>query len=1160
MNDLALTLRRGCLILAGLLFLLPAGAPAQVYITEILADPPNELAGDANGDGVRDSSADEFVELYNAGADTLSLSGWRLSDDDTTPARSFVFPAWARLEPGGYLVLFGGGAPTGFTMPVFVDDGRIGDGLTNSGDTVFLIDARGDTADVVHGHDWPADRAAARNPAGVFVAHGDPPGQGEAYSPGRAGLIAPPPPPPHLPGRSPFTAVVVSEVLADPPDDLAGDTNGDGVRDSFADEFVELYNTGPDTLSLAGWVLGDDDAAPAACFHFPAGTRLAPGAYLVLFGGGAPTSFAVPAFADDGRIGDGLSNTGDTVLLFDALGDTVAVVQGQDWPADRSVVRFPEGTGDFVPHDTPPGAGEPCSPGRARTLATPPPAEPLPAAPPPLIHLSPVQLIVAEILADPPGDINGDGRADRNEDEFVELFNPGPDLDLSGWRLSDDDTPPERQFHFPAGSLLPRGQRLVLFGGGAAPRTEGLAFADDGTLGDGLANAGDRLLLIGGPAADTLLSFTYTSKPDLNQSLACEEGPCQPHGQLPGRASSSPGGPRLLYTGFRLDSLRLETDQSAALALRGEFPGGSEPIDPSRVLWHVEDRRVIQVDRDGIARGLRPGRTTVDAWTPEVFLASTWAQVLPPPPPPPPPNQAPRFVAAPDTQAYAGSHYHCTLLAEDPEHSTLLYTPTLLPAWLQWEPLTRTLQGQAPPEPGSAQIAVEADDGQGGLAVLRFALHVVPLPAIRFSEVLSDPPPGLAGDANGDGQRHSQTDEFIELYHNGPDSLDLSGCLLAGEKGSTLFRFPAGTRLPAGARAVVFGDDPPEEPYYFSAGGRLGQGLNNRQGVLCLIDPAGPDTLARAAYYLERDPDQSLCWLPGHDEPVLHGQWPGRDLHSPGKPRPQLQTLSLDPPRLLLVAGEQAQLKVVGRYSDGLQQELAGTGQWRSTATSVAPLRGQGLVAAADTGHARVWVQFDTFAASCQVAVQYPLSRRLEFSPSWERLAAPAGLPLTFAVRSLAGEPLACTWSVNGRPQPNRAQQLVRCAPTRQPDTLEVEVRVRRETYTRRWLLQPGSAAQRADTLIITGPLRPRAHPNPFNSSTQIRFQLAAPSQAPTLCLYDLAGQQVRQLEVEAEGAGWHHTTWDGLDAEGRPAASGIYLYTIEGGAQRQLGKLLLLR
>jgi hypothetical protein len=262
-----------------------------------------------------------------------------------------------------------------------------------------------------------------------------------------------------------------------------------------------------------------------------------------------------------------------------------------------------------------------------------------------------------------------------------------------------------------------------------------------------------------------------------------------------------------------------------------------------------------------------------------------------------------------------------------------------------------------------------------------------------------------------------------------------------------------------------------------------------------------------------------------------------------------------------LTSGESAQLKVVGRYSDGLQQELHLAGQWRTSAPAIASLKGQGAVIAADTGRARISVQFDTFAASCQVVVQHPLPRRVEFSPSLKRFAAPPGLPLSFAVRSLTGEALDCSWAINGRPQQTRAQHLVHFVPWQRPDTIEVEVRVRRETHTHRWLLQPGTAQPRQpDTLIAAGPLRPRNHPNPFNASTHIRFQLPAGDQAPVVRLCDLAGQLVRQLQVHGEAAGWYRAFWDGLDGEGRPAASGIYLYIIESNAQRQLGKLLLLR
>ena len=38
--------------------------------------------------------------------------------------------------------------------------------------------------------------------------------------------------------------VVISEVLADPPTGEVGDANQDGQRDTYEDEFIELYNAG----------------------------------------------------------------------------------------------------------------------------------------------------------------------------------------------------------------------------------------------------------------------------------------------------------------------------------------------------------------------------------------------------------------------------------------------------------------------------------------------------------------------------------------------------------------------------------------------------------------------------------------------------------------------------------------------------------------------------------------------------------------------------------------------------------------------------------------------------------------------------------------------------------------------------------------------------
>ena len=61
---------------------LAATLHCDIMINEILADPPGsaagDLQGDANHDGVRSSSDDEFVELANSTTHDIDMSGYQL--------------------------------------------------------------------------------------------------------------------------------------------------------------------------------------------------------------------------------------------------------------------------------------------------------------------------------------------------------------------------------------------------------------------------------------------------------------------------------------------------------------------------------------------------------------------------------------------------------------------------------------------------------------------------------------------------------------------------------------------------------------------------------------------------------------------------------------------------------------------------------------------------------------------------------------------------------------------------------------------------------------------------------------------------------------------------------------------------------------------------
>ena len=145
--------------------------------------------------------------------------------------------------------------------------------------------------------------------------------------------------------------VVISEVLVDPPVGVIGDANRDGQRDRYKDEFIELYNAGPDTISLAGWRLGDSRPL-RDYFRFPPDAVIAPESYIVLFGGGRPAGFTVPVYTDDGTIGNGLKDTGEAIYLIDRTGGIVSVVSQATWPDDQSIVLTALEDSAFVPHKT----------------------------------------------------------------------------------------------------------------------------------------------------------------------------------------------------------------------------------------------------------------------------------------------------------------------------------------------------------------------------------------------------------------------------------------------------------------------------------------------------------------------------------------------------------------------------------------------------------------------------------------------------------------------------------------------------------------------------------------------------------------------------------------------------------------------------------------
>ena len=131
-------------------------------------------------------------------------------------------------------------------------------------------------------------------------------------------------------------------------------------------------------------------------------------------------------------------------------------------------------------------------------------------------------IVLNEVLYDPSnsgllGDANGDGLYVQDEDEFIELLNTGSQpLDVSGWKVYDasalsSGTP---RHVFPAGSVIPSGTALVLFGGGTPTGSFGGAVVQTTTTGAiNLNNAGD-LLTITDAQDSVMITFDVTPYSD----------------------------------------------------------------------------------------------------------------------------------------------------------------------------------------------------------------------------------------------------------------------------------------------------------------------------------------------------------------------------------------------------------------------------------------------------------------------------------------------------------------------------------------------------------------------------------------------------------------------------------------------------------------------
>ena len=136
-------------------------------------------------------------------------------------------------------------------------------------------------------------------------------------------------------------------------------------------------------------------------------------------------------------------------------------------------------------------------------------------------------------------------------------------------------------------------------------------------------------------------------------------------------------------------------------------------------------------------------------------------------------------------------------------------------------------------------------------------------PLLMINEVLYDPPSGISGDANGDGTREAQEDEFIEFVNLG-GTLDLSGYTVH-DNAQERHIFPQGTVLPSGGVLVLFGGGNPTGAFGNAIVQTATNGIlnmNNAGDFVTVYNPNGEVVLTFDIDPLSNNPDESYSRYP----------------------------------------------------------------------------------------------------------------------------------------------------------------------------------------------------------------------------------------------------------------------------------------------------------
>jgi hypothetical protein len=240
--------------------------------------PPDLVLNESAATG----ATDYFVEIRNSGAGDISTAGYHLKTLGTTP-HDFALPA-STLATGGLLV---------------VTEAQLG-GRPSDGDKLVLARADGTLADVEPASSVVRGRSSLYPDRWIYPSSATP-GADNAFSLQQD--------------------IVINEICYNLPTVTSG---------SADKQWLELTNKGTTTVDLSGWSFDS-----AITYVFPAGTTIAPGAFLVVSKSPSTLLADHPGIAAVGPYSGSLSGKGERISIIDAAGNPVnevSYLDGGRWP------------------------------------------------------------------------------------------------------------------------------------------------------------------------------------------------------------------------------------------------------------------------------------------------------------------------------------------------------------------------------------------------------------------------------------------------------------------------------------------------------------------------------------------------------------------------------------------------------------------------------------------------------------------------------------------------------------------------------------------------------------------------------------------------------------------------------------------------------------